>query len=621
MSEEDEVGSHPYLFLNLEDINLLRNRLQDEDFNRENVLGITFYQIWNDIIAFAEESLKSKTLRVYEGTEEYPEGYDISLIHPEQPPRHTFRHPFWTGMSRRLVTHMINLALAYRLVGKEEYLERCKSMVLSICEWRNWSDPDYPTPEKPLPCCLDTWSFLSSIALIYDLLYDCFIVEEQKKIRKAMVEKGMTPIYEYALKKGTWLYSPEKWPNGYAMVHAGLGIGALSIFREDKNAWKWVEFEKEKTEMFLDREVGPDGGMIEGLGYGSAAISALLKFMVAYDRVTVENFTDHPSLRKVMLLALYTLAPDGHTAVNFCDAGNPEGCEPAFNLLMAYLAAVKMDSYAQWYMAETGLYKRDWGWNNLFRLLWFNPYVKPKRPDDLPHARFFRYPGWVVMRSGWRRNDILVAFKCGPYRGHGHADQNSFIINCSGEWLLNDKGYQRYLRPYPSDTPWVTPEKITLLHSFSHDTIGHNCILVDGEGQQEIGGEIVEFEGWNFGATVVGDASKSYPALKKALRRLTFIEPGSIIVQDFLESRKPRTFSFLLHTTKGCRIKVDGKRILIDGDKSSLNVYFLKPKEIEVDVKTYPYPHLDYTGFYLEVKNVERAEKEEFLVAMKVRTK
>jgi len=607
---------HPHLFLDKDDISQLRRRLQDKDFNRPNVLGVTYSQIWKEIMKVADSTLRRKSMKIYEGTYNYPEGYLMSLVEPEQPPRHSFRHPFWTGICGSLSRDMTNLALAYVLAGERAYLERCRSMVLSICEWEVWSDPDYPTPERPFPCCLDTWSLLSGIATAFDLLYDEFTGEEREKIKNAMIEKGIIPIRDYALKKGTWLYSPERWPNGYAMLHAGFGIGALSLLGECREAEEWVEFEKEKTLQFLDREVGPDGGLIEGLGYGNAAIAPLLKFMVALERTTGDSMLDHPAIRNVMLLALYTLAPGGKTAVNFCDAGGPEGCKPTFSLLMAYLAAVKGNKYAQWYLAETGLYKEDWGRDNLFKILWFNPSVEARIPSDLPRYRHFRYTGWVVMRSGWGPSDTLVAFKSGPYRGHGHTDQNSFIINCSGEWLLNDKGYQRYERPYPSDTPDIDEEKIRLMHVFSHDTIGHNCVLVDGRGQERVGGKIVEFNGWNFGATVVGDASEAYPNLTKALRRLIFIEPNTIIVRDILESDRPRMFSFLMHTTKEGKVKTHGREITIEAQKSRLRAYVIKPEEVTIEVKTYPYPRTREEGHYVEIRNKEKSPRGEFLIAL-----
>jgi hypothetical protein len=220
------------------------------------------------------------------------------------------------------------------------------------------------------------------------------------------------------------------------------------------------------------------------------------------------------------------------------------------------------------------------------------------------------------MRSGWGPSDTLVAFKSGPYRGHGHTDQNSFIINCSGEWLLNDKGYQRYERPYPSDTPDIDREKIRLMHMFSHDTIGHNCVLVDGKGQGKVGGKIVEFKGWNFGAAVVGDASEAYPNLTKAVRRLIFIEPNTIIVRDLLESDSPRTFSFLMHTTKQGKIKTLGKEITIEAPKSSLRAYVIEPEEVTIEVKTYPYPRSKENGCYVEIRNKKKLPKEEFLIAL-----
>ncbi len=610
------VSGHPRLFLSEKDIPDLRRKTD----NREpNPLGVASGDIWDDIRRHANSLLRQKTFTVYKGYHAHPEGYTMSLTAPEQPPRHDDGWPYWTGICGNLATMMETLALSYLATGKSSYLKRCKAMMLSISNWENWSDPDYPSglslsPQKTLPCCLDTWSLLSSMAVAYDFLHNNLNPDDRAEITEAMIKKGVSPIYEYSLTEGTFAYNPKRWPNGYAMVHAALGLGSLALLGEHPEAEKWLDHEKERTKLFLDQEIGMDGGLVEGLGYGNAALTPLVRFMAALKRVTGEDMFKHPSLSQVIYFPLYTLAPGGKTAVNFCDAGGPEGCKPTFGVVMSCLAAEHKNGYAQWYLKETEMYKQSWGRDDLLRLLWFDPTVKDRSPEDLPSGRHFRSIGWVVMRSGWDPKDTLVAFKSGPYRSHGHGDKNSFIINHAGEWVANDPGYRRYNRPYPGDPPGTDAETIHLWDLFSSGTLGHNAILVDGEGQRARDGRILSFSFSDFGAQVIGDATEAYPTLKKAVRQVVLLKPRYIIVLDQLESDEPKLYDFLLHTHKGGRITAKGKTVTVRVRRARLKATVLQPTNPKITVKTYP--KAEKYGPYAEIRYPEKVKAAEFLVLL-----
>ncbi len=605
------VSGHPRLFLLEKDIPDLRRKTEDRE---PNPMGVTPKDIWEDIRRYANSLLRQKTFTVYKGYHARPEGYTISLIAPEQPPRHDNGWHYWTHICWDLATRMEALALSYLITDKSSYLKRCKAMMLSISDWKNWSDPDYPSAEKPLPCCLDTWSLLSSMAVAYDFLHNYLNPDERTKITEAMVEKGISPVYEHSLMEGTFAHNPKRWPNGYAMVHAALGLGSLALLGEHPEAEKWLDHEKERTKLFLDQEIGMDGGLVEGLDYGNVALTPLVRFMAALKRVTGEDMFKHPSLCQVVYFPLYTLAPGGKTAVNFCDAGGPEGCKPTFGVVMSCLAAEYKNGYAQWYLKETEMYKQSWGRDDLLRLLWFNPTMEIRSPEDLPSGRHFRSIGWVAMRSGWNPKDTLVAFKSGPHRSHSNADKNSFIINHAGEWVANDPGYQRYDRPYPSDPPGTDAENIRLWHLFSHGTLGHNAILVDGEGQEPRDGRIQSFSLSDFGAQVIGDATEAYPTLKKAIRQMSFLKPRYIIVLDQLESDEPKLYDFLLHTHKRGRITAKGKTVTVRVRKAGLKATVLQPTNPKITVKTYP--KAEKYGPYAEIQYPEKVKAAEFLIIL-----
>lgn len=480
--------------------------------------------------------------------------YFVPLPEPPQPPRHSEdRHwPYWTGLCAEISSDLQTCALAYALSGDERFLDRARRLMLALSRWEVWSDPDYGQP-----VCLDTWSLTSGVGIAYDLLYDRLSGRERATVRRALVEKGVARIYGFSRKEGSWANDPSRWPNGYAMVNAGMGIGALAVLGEHPEAERWVEWAASQARKFFDREIGRDGGLVEGLGYGDAALTPLCLFAHMLRKVTGEDLLSHPRLSAFVNFPLYNLAPGGRSAVNFCDAGGPSGATPGYAVPMA-LMALKDDRRALWYLHETGLIGRPWGVREVFRLVLLD-LPKPPPPDDLPQSRHFRDIGWVALRTGWTKDSVLLAFKSGPFRSHSHLDQNSFVLNAFGEWLATDQGYQRYDIPYPKERS-LSREKIHRQHIYTFTTVGHNSILVDGKWQRPVGGRVVAFfTSWPFDYTA-GDASRCYEGLTRFVRRIAFVkQPPLALLLDGIESPEPHQYQWLLHLDRKGKFLLNGQ--------------------------------------------------------------
>ena len=94
-------------------------------------------------------------------------------------------------------------------------------------------------------------------------------------------------------------------------------------------------------------------------------------------------------------------------------------------------------------------------------------------PLDRPHL-WHSDLDWIVGRTGFGLDDLMVAMRSGPPYNHEHADRNSIIVNCFGERLVADP-----MRPPYSfaDPAWVM-----------RLTSGHSAVLIDGEGHQYVDG-------------------------------------------------------------------------------------------------------------------------------------
>ncbi|MFH1707557.1 MAG: hypothetical protein ABIF71_06545 [Planctomycetota bacterium] len=77
--------------------------------------------------------------------------------------------------------------------------------------------------------------------------------------------------------------------------------------------------------------------------------------------------------------------------------------------------------------------------------------ASPSLIQDLPPSRYFSPGalGHVFLRSGFAKDDIFIAYKCGNYYdNHGHFDQGSFVINCRGNLALDSGEYYGFDSPH-----------------------------------------------------------------------------------------------------------------------------------------------------------------------------
>jgi hypothetical protein len=194
-------------------------------------------------------------------------------------------------------------------------------------------------------------------------------------------------------------------------------------------------------------------------------------------------------------------------------------------------------------------------------LVWRDQNVKAAPITSLTPWHRFPDIDVVFWRSGWDANATAVAFKCGPPEGHEtaqlvqrykdwrledghvHPDVNSFILFAKGKYLTGDSGYAGVPR-----------------------TIGHNTLLVNGQGQGKEGThdawhglpyaqlDTIRLVSTNMGLkgfTFVGEGAGAYGAslgLKKFQRTLTLNRTGKLEVSDVIESGQPDIFTEVLHS-------------------------------------------------------------------------
>ena len=432
-------------------------------------------------------------------------------------------------------------------------------------------------------------------------------VAGRRAIRHAIARYAASPLYNSAKSGGFQGLS-----NIYLCQLSALGLMGLALSGEADcpDASKWVEAAETGLRRNLDLS-DADGGWPEGLGYGSLAFRQLIMFADALKRMTGRNLMTHPALRNVAHFAMHTTSPDANYGVGFCDTWG----HPGFGLCTLRLAREFADPYAMWHLRRIRYPRAGEG---IHPFLFHHSEVAPKSPEGArPRGRHFRRVGWVTLRAAWEDPDALFfAMKSGPDGYHTQNDQNHFELYAYQAYLSTDHGY-------------------THRRAWRGGTVGHNSLLIDGQGQccgwvRGRSGKILEFLCTPAFSYVKANAN-SYGTRERLLdwfyRRVHFTSPDYVVVFDDVASRNdvPRRATFLLQITRehsrpqSGEIEIGDNEVYLvpAGSRSYLRAAFLHPADCKFERRMYYDRGYDeLTGPYLAATTPEKAPRSRLVVVL-----
>ncbi|MBI3945045.1 MAG: heparinase II/III family protein [Armatimonadetes bacterium] len=189
----------------------------------------------------------------------------------------------------------------------------------------------------------------------------------------------------------------------------------------------------------------------------------------------------------------------------------------------------------------------------------------------LPRARHFPDPvGHTFMNSGWGENDTYALFIAGRQsRVRKHYDENHFTIYKKG-YLALDSGARGFSVSRKTGHA-NDPDHVGIDHeiNYYYDTVAHNCVLIQMEGEtlpgfwgqasdintggmnKNYGAQMKAFETNDHYTYIASDATSCYNEGKaeEVVRQFLFIYPDYFVVFDRVTSQRPeQKKSWLMHT-------------------------------------------------------------------------
>ncbi|MBX2821299.1 MAG: heparinase II/III-family protein [Rhodothermaceae bacterium] len=463
---------------------------------------------------------------------------------------------------RRLTDVASERAFYYLMTGHEASAQLAITAIEAIMNFDRWDyflDGDHPIGFQRASRAT------TAVSLCVDWLADLITEAQRDRWIRTMGERGCEPCYRaiwgmrYPEQVDGWAIDPSStyfehrpgdrswdlsnWPyifdknNLKAEPAAALTIGAIAYERHigsNPDTERWIEQAIHSISGY--REIfEQDGSYNEGISYaGATALHLMQAYSILY-RFRDLDLSDQLNWSGFMDYALNLTLPtreDPASVINFGDVGT--GLPSS---VPHWIATHTHDPYASWLASNRDASTDFWS------VLWAPQ--QEDHPSASPPAGPVLWRSdleWIVSRTGYSVEDLVVAMRSGPPFNHEHADRNSIILACYGEKLVVDPHRPGYSR---TDPTWMM-----------RGTVGHSGILIDGQGHQYVDGSegtnaseatarLVRFgerSGYHFWSS---DATHAYqlvlPDVALVMRTVLVLyeEPAVVLIDKVVKTETP----------------------------------------------------------------------------------
>ena len=452
---------------------------------------------------------------------------------------------------RRLTVAAEVLGFAYQLTGEARYGRHGAELVAAAAARFPVSD------ERVAKSLVGGWGVtMRGFAIGLDWLGEA-MREDQRAAVHAAAADYVRALLARAADESTW-WVP--YHNFMGVTLGGAGCAALMLRDAcPDEAQGWIEQCASGITRWLDQGFDDQGAYYEGVLYAHFGLENSMLFADALQRHDGRDLFDHFHLRKVSHFLALSLLP-GERAY---DARNDSHYRGLHDPFLLRLADAHQDGLSRWLWEESGS-----GCSPL-RVVWDNDVPAAAAAESEPTTEHFAGRGLCIARTGWSTDDVMFSIEAGPYYAitHNQADKGHVTLYGLGHRWAIDSGYGNNHLPGGAD-----------------QTVAHNCVLIDGEGQALSGaglgtdGRILSFKdtaGW---AYALADATPAYNAnnrgtagigVRHALRHAIFIRPSraapayAVVLDDICRDDARHDYTWLLHTDPDNGIQLAGDHAIV----------------------------------------------------------
>ena len=486
------------------------------------------------------------------------------------------------SVSREYLRRLFIMSYIYRTTGNEEVLRGLKKEVLAACDFSDWNPSHF----------LDVAEMTLGVAIAYDWIYDKLSKNERKKIRNAIINKGLKPSFDPQYEK-----SFNKMSNNWNPVcHAGMVYGALAVWEDDRNLAASVVNRAIQNVPIAMKEYAPDGVYPEGVMYWEYGTDFTVLLIEALQKAlgTDYGLSQSPGFMNSGQYHLHMFTPTLNP-FNYSDNDQTAAIMPVkfwffkhtgdTTLLYNDIKIIKQ---------RTPSHLRS---NRLAPtiLLWGSsvPTKQVPAPTQLMWMGGGSNPV-AAMRTSWTdRNALFLGVKLGrPSVSHGHMDAGSFIIESQGVTWAADMGIENYYTLEKKKVNvWNFSQSSTRWDIYRYNANNHNLVTFN-QAKQVVSGTATIIDSGNDPMNmwlmanlkpVYGNQIHSYT------RSYALKDMSQVVITDHITTDDATIMTWNLITT-ATATRVSDKEVLLESGKKSmrLKMDFDAPVTCEISDATPP---------------------------------
>jgi hypothetical protein len=482
---------------------------------------------------------------------------------------------------RQFIGRMYTLGMLHYLDGDPKWSARAIKEMLNVSAFADWNPAHF----------LDVAEMGHGMAVGYDWFYSQLSASERTTVRKAILEKALTPGLEAYAKPSGW-HRGDNLNNWNQVCNGGLMIAALAIADEDKKEAQQI-LEAGMTSLQPAMHLyQPDGAWEEGPGYWEYATNYVISAAEALRTATGSDggIGSSPALNKAAEFMQHDMGASGKT-FNFADGGAEECDMPALLWLGRRFQRPDCSSLAKSRLEQGTMSTRSVWFAAPHCLMWFDRGAGTTEWMQASCDRMFRRIEMVTLRTNWEPAAWSISAKGGDNRfNHGDLDLGTFVLDAMGSRWAMDLGADNYgLEGYFS-----TPQRYT--HSRT-SSAGQNTLTWDGKNQELDGTGFIEtFESTPDKSWSILNLSKGYSTAKTVRRGIMLVRKPSpsVLIQDEVEPH-PGNLVWCMHTQ--AKVNISGAKATLEFGGRQLAATILQPagatfqvEEVTLEPPAFPTP-------------------------------
>jgi hypothetical protein len=542
--------SRPHIFVTADQTDGLRSV---EDIRR-NIRSGHAKHLWESQLTLANEELSRKP---YEPGDVFPGRDLMSARHANRD--YTIVHRAGTRALRAALVCLITEDTRYR----DDALAQMDAL-FDTDRWPEWRD----IAHKGMNIDLRAGQLSRSLSLAYDWLHPFLDAKQRRWIVDGIDACGIQPYLKDVADGVRWANGTNNW---MTCVVGGHGIAGLAFGDDHPQSQALVDYAHPRLNAYFDN-YGPEGEFNESVSYANAHALPLIYFSAhRYASGGGENrLADFP-IADTCKWMMYFTVPPGHV-VPFGDShiGRPPSA-PMF----AAVADATRDTTLQWfYLEHSDPHDPD---ADPWELLWYDPSLKPQKPD-VPRGRTYHgHSQNISVRSDWDpRSTACVVYGKGGHgsEGHGNHDAGQVCIDSYGKRLITDPGSPP---GYPAD--FFGENRYEYYNASAH---GHNVLMFDREEMRREKGDSAKIVASEFDDDKGGwwqiDLTGLYDRAKAVTRTVIYLAPTTVVVYDSATVDGASETSLRWHTISEPGWSTDG-RFSVENGESGIDCYVASPTD------------------------------------------